>query len=216
VIASFATEEVIMLTNDDDSSNIQAANGSQAEDTAQLTDLATQIRAEHAAVGRSEGERLRHALACGEALNAAKNRVGHGHWMAWLQTNCELSERTAEDYMMLARNKPTLEEHPQRAANLSLRGALAVVGNTHAASRRAKRSRPRTAPQSSLASPRRKKSQAETATLSSLAWTKASPTERASFVSGVGWRSLAEAIPADWHPTIGKWLADFHRPTVVH
>jgi hypothetical protein len=38
--------------------------------------------------------------------------------------------------------------------------------------------------------------------LNSLLWTNASPTERANFVSAIGWQTVAEVIPDDWRPAI--------------
>jgi hypothetical protein len=44
--------------------------------------------------------------------------------------------------------------------------------------------------------------------LNSLAWANASPTERARFISAIGWQALAEAIPANWRPIIEQWLQE--------
>jgi hypothetical protein len=43
----------------------------------------------------------------------------YGTWLPWLRVNVEMSGRTAQDYMRLAR-----DPNAQRAADLSVRGAL--------------------------------------------------------------------------------------------
>jgi hypothetical protein len=51
----------------------------------------------------------------------AKSRVPHGAWLPWVEANCPLSERQAQDYMRLARN-------PRRVADLpSIREAVALL-----------------------------------------------------------------------------------------
>jgi hypothetical protein len=60
---------------------------------------------------------------------------------------------------------------------------------------------------------RRKSSTAGQDKLHSLLWANASPTERASFVSAVGWQAIVEVIPIDWHPAIEAWLHP--KPAIV-
>jgi Protein of unknown function (DUF3102) len=94
-----------------------------------LTTLAATVRAGLAAVGRATADMLTHALEVGDALNAAKRLAGHGHWRRWLEIECDgLSERTAQAYMRFANHRQSLASNPQRAADLSLRGALRLIG----------------------------------------------------------------------------------------
>jgi hypothetical protein len=65
---------------------------------------------------------LEHALRAGEALNAAKDEVGHGGWLIWLAQNFEASEDIAELYMRMAKNSEHIRNLPLEEA--SLRGAL--------------------------------------------------------------------------------------------
>jgi hypothetical protein len=63
------------------------------------------------------------ALAAGDDLIEAKARLSHGEWLPWLREHFPLSERTAQDWMRLARN-------PQRAAFLeagTIKEALALL-----------------------------------------------------------------------------------------
>lgn len=74
------------------------------------------------------------ALKCGQALNEAKAKVGHGNWKRWLQENCpEVSERTARDYMKIAKpeNQKKIDERLEAekgsAADLTIREALRLL-----------------------------------------------------------------------------------------
>jgi hypothetical protein len=92
-----------------------------------LTDLAARISAEHRASTAAMQRGVEHAIRAGELLIEAKRQLKHGHWLPWLIKHCEMSERTAQLYMRLARAKPELEANPQRVADMTVRGAVAVL-----------------------------------------------------------------------------------------
>jgi hypothetical protein len=92
----------------------------------ELDDLARQIATEHEAAERAFGSALQHAIRCGELLIEAKTKIGHGEWIPWLAIHARVGERTAQAYMQVARRKSDLL-NPQRAADLSVRGALALL-----------------------------------------------------------------------------------------
>jgi len=52
---------------------------------------------------------LRHALDAGRLLLAAKAALPHGSWRPWLAAHVECSERTAQLYMRLARDRDAVE-----------------------------------------------------------------------------------------------------------
>ena len=96
--------------------------------TSDLTDLATQINAEHEQVKRAFTKGFEHALKAGGLLLKAKQAVPHGQWLPWLEANVEMARRSAQIYMRLAREWPKLDpEKAQRVAHLSLRDAIASV-----------------------------------------------------------------------------------------
>jgi len=103
------------------SSNLPAAQS-------ELSVLGATVRAELTAVGRAASEMLIHAFAVGEALNKAKKLVGHGNWQAWVDAECGLSSRSTRAYMRLANHRALLEGNWQRAADLSIRAALRLIG----------------------------------------------------------------------------------------
>jgi hypothetical protein len=85
--------------------------------------LAERINFEHDQYENSQREAIVHAIAAGEALIEAKEHVGHGKWLRWVDDHLDFSERTAQYYMRIARN-------PQRVADLgSVRQALAELAN---------------------------------------------------------------------------------------
>jgi hypothetical protein len=146
----------------------------------QLCALAKTIQAEHSAVVRTACGVVEHAIKAGEALIAAKDKLAsHGKWEGWLRKHCDLSERTAQIYMQLARARLEIEAKAHRAAVLSLRAALQLI-------------RPKTKKE-----PRQKKSTIK-ATLNHLAWSDATPQERTKFLDAIGYSSLITAIPLTW------------------
>ena len=90
-----------------------------------LADLAAQIRSEHNAARLSARKTIDHALKAGDLLLKAKALAGqHGYWGDWLHAHCDISERTAQAYMRLARNRPAIEANPQATADLTIEDAL--------------------------------------------------------------------------------------------
>jgi len=136
-----------------------------------LATLGATVRAELVAVGHATTEMLTHAFAVGDALNKAKELAGHGHWLIWLDAECGLSSRTAQAYMRLANHREALEGNAQRAAHLSVRGALRLIGGGMTMRRR----RPASA-------------------LNIASWRAASPEERQNFVGGILVREWLAAI----------------------
>ncbi len=86
--------------------------------------LAAKIREHHKAVGAA----IVHAIKAGQLLLEAKRKVGHGNWLPWLEANCEMSERTAQNYMRIAKVLGGLndEAKAQRLADLCWRDMGAV------------------------------------------------------------------------------------------
>ena len=64
-----------------------------------LSSLAHRINEEHSAARGSIERGIKHAIATGELLIEAKKSVGHGRWIEWLETNCDVSARSAQTYM---------------------------------------------------------------------------------------------------------------------
>jgi hypothetical protein len=66
--------------------------------------LAHEIRLAHEAALSAAKYSAERALEAGNLLLEAKASVGHGQWLAWLEKNVGISERTAQRYMALARS----------------------------------------------------------------------------------------------------------------
>jgi Protein of unknown function (DUF3102) len=93
-----------------------------------LADLAARIRDEHTAVSIALKDSVRHGIAAGELLIEAKAKVAHGQWLPWLRDHCTMSERTAQLYMRLAKNRTAIEEQIRNGvADLSLNEAAAML-----------------------------------------------------------------------------------------
>ena len=100
----------------------QPAAPTQGHNTA---DLAVKIDAAHRAAKTAIQNALANAVRCGELLIQAKSQVPHGEWLAWLERQTSVSERTAQAYMRLARKLKSAD--PQRVADMSVREALAAI-----------------------------------------------------------------------------------------
>jgi Protein of unknown function (DUF3102) len=92
-----------------------------------LADLAARIRAEHEAVCTAARTTLAHAFAAGELLLAAKEHVAHGYWADWLHAHCDISERSAQKYMQLARHRTAFEANAPTTADLTIDEALRAL-----------------------------------------------------------------------------------------
>ena len=88
-----------------------------------LADLARRINAEHEATEAAMQSGLEHAMKAGELLLEAKQAVQHGDWLPWLKANCSVSERTAQLYMKVARERETLGAESASLADLTLEQA---------------------------------------------------------------------------------------------
>jgi Protein of unknown function (DUF3102) len=106
---------------------IAEADQVQAGDNS-LPDLAARIKAEHQAVSEALSESVRHAMAAGELLIEAKDQLQHGQWLPWLRDHCTISERTAQLYMRVAKNRDEVEAQMRNgAADLSLNETAALL-----------------------------------------------------------------------------------------
>lgn len=94
-----------------------------------LPEIAARIRSEHQATSAALSRAVIHAMAAGDLLIEAKAAIPHGRWLPWLADNCtELSERTVQLYMKLAKHRAVIEKQiPQcRSADLTLNEAAAL------------------------------------------------------------------------------------------
>lgn len=159
-----------------------------------LSELARQVRDSHCQVARAAADVLKYALACGDLLIAAKSHVPHGQWLPWLRRDCDVGERAANAYMQLARKRRVFEANPQRAGDLTLRGALRLISKKT-------NSAPRPAPR-----PAAKPQVRNFDVVDVLGWWSRAGNDRRRFVDNVGWKEFAEAIPPSWYPEMQKWL----------
>lgn len=88
-----------------------------------LVALARRANEAHDAAEAAGRTSLEQARAAGEALLRAKEQLPHGRWLPWLAQHVAFSERTAQDYMRLARQ-------PRSAVTAdSLAGALRQIAS---------------------------------------------------------------------------------------
>jgi hypothetical protein len=144
-----------------------------------LGTLADTIRRHHQQAVAAIGRALDHAMAAGDALIAARKKVPPGGWETWLH-QCDLNERTARRYTQFAKGRSIIEAKRSSATDLSLAGALRLLGNKSGAVRESSQQ------------------QSQSPKLSPLAWSGATPEERRHFLNAAGLSSLLESIPTVW------------------
>ena len=83
--------------------------------------LAAEINLLHEAAERHATQAVVYAARCGEKLCEAKEAIGHGEWLPWLDAHCRVKERQARKYMKLAREMPELLD-PNRHSSADLPG----------------------------------------------------------------------------------------------
>jgi hypothetical protein len=93
---------------------------------AKLARLAKRINEEHVRCIGSQPAGQQHAMKAGRFLLKAKQLVPHGDWLKWLKDNVEVSRRTAQVYMQLAKGGPADRANAQTAALLALRESQEV------------------------------------------------------------------------------------------
>jgi hypothetical protein len=107
---------------------IQPTRGDDMGNRTRLADLASQINAEHVAVGKALRSGLEDARRAGEALLEAMKLAPRGQRLPWLAANTTVSERTAQAYMQVARRySEFIAGNPQRVADLSFREGLKLL-----------------------------------------------------------------------------------------
>lgn len=92
-----------------------------------LAVIATALHTEHAACEQALTTTLSHAVRAGELLLEAKTLVRHGEWRTWLAANFTGSQRTAQQYMRVAREDPQLAANSATVAELGYREALHLL-----------------------------------------------------------------------------------------
>jgi hypothetical protein len=93
-----------------------------------LAALATAINAAHQEAEGCARASLEHARRCGQLLLQAKAACGgHGRWLPWLRGHCNVSERTAQAYMRVAKRWDDLEAKAQGLADLTFEDALGLL-----------------------------------------------------------------------------------------
>jgi hypothetical protein len=140
-----------------------------------LAVLADTIRSHHQFVMAAINKGLDHAIAAGEGLNVAHEIVPHGKWTTYVHS-CDLNERTARRYMQLAKARSMIEGNRSRATELSIAGALRLIGGNSKGKTKIDRTASSSPP------------------LSKAAWAKASIEDRRRFLEAIGANSLCEAL----------------------
>lgn len=94
--------------------------------TISLSALASQINEQHDQATRHAITALEHARRVGVLLQEAKQQVGHGDWLTWLASNCNVSPRQAQRYLKVANNWQAITKN-DAASYLTIDDAIALT-----------------------------------------------------------------------------------------
>jgi Protein of unknown function (DUF3102) len=101
-------------------------------------ELAKRIKACIEEIGKATHGVLMRAIEAGDLLLQAKAGIDHGRWGKWLETSCDLSERTAQRYMKIAEGRAKIEaklkEKSATVADLTLRQAEGLLSSSNSGS----------------------------------------------------------------------------------
>lgn len=100
----------------------------------ELSSLPVEIKREYSIVVAQLQSSLTHAIRLGQLLCEAKEAVKHGQWLTWFEASeFEFSERAAQRYMRLYRNRSAVSSHVEEAGSnagfpeVTQNAALAVL-----------------------------------------------------------------------------------------
>ena len=78
--------------------------------------------------GHSLVDSVKYQIECGHRLSEKKATMKHGQWLPWLESNTTVEPRMAQNYMMVARRYPELDDaNTKRVSHLSLRKAIDYI-----------------------------------------------------------------------------------------
>lgn len=95
-----------------------------------------EINTLHAEVVGSMRNAFEKAIRLGELLTEIKEDQGHGYWLPWLKKNTSISERSAQDYMLIFDHRKDFKS----ATIADLAGAKKLIADKKHTSRVGKRS----------------------------------------------------------------------------
>lgn len=95
--------------------------------TSSLAQLAQEINGHHQQCEQALQTGLQHARQAGLLLVQAKAQIPHGGWLPWVQANCDMTERSAQRYMMIANRWDELTAKTTRVSHLTYREGLRLL-----------------------------------------------------------------------------------------
>jgi Protein of unknown function (DUF3102) len=97
-------------------------------DDPRLVELAGEIRNSIKEFGAHTTAAIEAVISVGEKLLEAKDVAGHGRFLGWVAANCDLSERSVQDYIRIYEHRDQVRaKYAAGAADFSMRSALKAL-----------------------------------------------------------------------------------------
>jgi len=96
----------------------------------ELEKAARHVRSEHQAMSGAVKDVVVRAMNLGDVLKQKKVALGHGRFIVWVETECDIDRRMAQRYMKLAEARPVIEKYMAKSdimSSLTLTGALRLI-----------------------------------------------------------------------------------------
>jgi hypothetical protein len=98
-----------------------------------LQAAAKHVRAEHQAIAMAVKNVVVRAMNLGDFLRQKKDELGHGRFIPWVETDCEVDIRQVQRYMKVAEGRAVIEKYNAEISKydpksyLTLGGALRLI-----------------------------------------------------------------------------------------
>jgi hypothetical protein len=109
--------------------SIEASTSANAGLSRPLAEIAAEINRHHRIAVGHVNNAVTQAKLIGDLLTQAKSQVSRGEWIDWLETNCDVSVRQAQRYLLLAKKWDGLPDQDV-ASHLTIDGALSQIAES--------------------------------------------------------------------------------------
>jgi hypothetical protein len=95
---------------------------------AELQEWTKHVKAEHGSIHKTGREMAKKAMSLGDYFKEKKEKLGHGKFLPWVETDCEIDIRTVQRYMKAAKDRAGIEKYIGDASKYDTVSHLGLTG----------------------------------------------------------------------------------------